>query len=116
MSRLEPHARLAHVRDADARVAHVRDADKTSWERDIACGFGVLCTPPVAYKGIDIACKRNTLRPSKKISRIPFHDEDFHHEAACQLEDEELVHAWSYHLQPVLGSTRSEPSSIPVNC
>ena len=36
-------------------------------ERDIACGFGGLCTPPVAYNGIDIACKRNTLRPSKKI-------------------------------------------------
>ena len=116
MTRLEPHARLAHVRDADAHVAHVRDADKTSWERDIACGFGVLCTTPVAYKRIDIACKRNTLRPSKNNKYRSFHGEDFHHEAACQLEDEELVDGWSYHLQPVLGSTRSEPSSITVNC
>ena len=30
-------------------------------DRDIACGFGVLCTLSVAYKGIAIACERKHL-------------------------------------------------------
>ena len=54
-------------------------------EGDIACGSGVLCTPPIAYKGIATACKR------KHLESVRSFDEDVHHEAPGQLEDEELL-------------------------
>ena len=77
---------------------------------------------PVAYKGIAIACKRNTLtlRWKKKYRShqldVCDHEEDCHHEDGCHPEEEELADGFElYHLQPVFGSTRSEPSSCQAN-
>ena len=85
-------------------------------------GFGVVFTHTVACKGIAIACKRNTLTlglQEKYCSphlEVSDHEEDCHHEDGCHPEDEELADGFElYHLQPVFGSTRSEPSSCQAN-
>ena len=60
-------------------------------------GFGVVFTPPVAYKGIAIACKRNTLTLRKKKNYrshhldVCDHEEDCHHEDGCHPEEDELA-------------------------
>ena len=86
-------------------------------------GFGVVCTHTVAYKGIAIACKRNTLTLGSKrknhcSSQLDacHHKEDCHHEDGCHSAEEELADGFEvYHLQPVFGSTRSEPSLCQAN-
>ena len=71
--------------------------------------FGVVFTPPVAAKGIAIVCERNTFD-------VCDHEEDCHHGDGCHPDEEELADGFElYHLQPVFGSTRSEPSSCQAN-
>ena len=55
-------------------------------------GFGVVFTPPVAYKGIASACRRNTLTMGLKEKRYRslYHDA-CHHEDCCHPEEEELA-------------------------
>ena len=60
-----------------------------------------LVYTPLLTKESTLHVSENTSSPLNKNCRS-FHDEDFHHEAACQLEDEELVDGWSYHSQTVL--------------
>ena len=83
VTRLEPHARLARVRDADARVAHVRDADKTSCanyrSKNHVCGNATLRAGLVACVHHPSLTTESTLPVSetpcvrqKKISLIPW--------------------------------------------
>ena len=74
-------------------------------------GFGVVFTPPVAHKGTTIACKRNS-----PYLDACHHEEDCHHDDSYHPEEEYLADGFElYHLQPVFGSTRSEPSSCQAN-
>ena len=63
-------------------------------------GFGVVSTPPVADKEIAITCKRNTLTLGLKKKNIVHPN---------------LKPATMKMVQPVVGSTRSEPSSCQAN-
>ena len=86
-------------------------------------GFGVVFYIPVAYKGIAIACERNTLTLGLKekdhcSSQLYacHHEEDCHHEDGCHPEEEELADGFEvYHIQLVFGSTPSDLSSRQAN-
>ena len=79
-------------------------------------GFGVVFTPPVAYKGIAIACKGNTLTLGKRRKNhcsSQFHachhfSDDFHHD-----EDELDEAAEGYPLHRVLEVDSFSSSIVP---
>ena len=77
-------------------------------------GIGVVFTPPVAYKGIAIACERNTLQLGFEKSKKTCSSQRFasHHLSDdCHHDEGELDEAVEgYHFHPVFGSIRSAPS------
>lgn len=98
---------------------HVRDSDKPRKNHvfgNVTLRAGLVsCVHFFSFKRKwPLLVSENTWSPFKNYHSV--FDEENHHEAACQLEDEDFVDGWSYHLQPVFGSTRSEPTSVPVNC
>ena len=67
---------LQHAGSHSARVQYGRSRSISS----------VRCTPPVAYKGIAISCKRKVSHLEQKIY-CPFHDEESQFHAVHQLSD-----------------------------
>ena len=71
---LEPHACVMHVRaDDQTKLWNTARGKSRVRESDIACRFGVLCTPPRRLQGNRPCLQAKTpLSPLKKISLIPW--------------------------------------------
>ena len=68
---------------------------EVSTARAYARGFCVVFTPPVACKGVAVACKRCAFDLQEPIYRSPHfdvcdHEEDCHHADGCHPEEEDL--------------------------